>query len=827
MEIQEMFEFPFVDRTNETKKVVEFFKQNFVNTLWINGKSGTGKTAFIKNALLQLNEQKPVYICFNPDSVNSCCLQQIVEELERLSDKKFISFIKSHYEGLFDITKQVTTQLASLSKINISWFFELLFDTSKQFVTYKKEQESLIKVINNYIASITQKNKLNLILDNLMYCDKESLDVLCNIIKSNAQNKCIKFVLITTTEILLKNPDVQKVLTEGFKTEFIEIKEFDKSEYFMQILINSFDLREEEVSVIKDIYNICSGTPESLKTMLRNLFLNGSIIVDANCEKAKFKNEAIKNYIVNQISNSQSENAINFNKFDTIEQIVLQIIIMFESNIHMDSLIKCSEFVTETLLGKGVNYRYEILDRLIKLEQIHIIKNENTKVLIYHDLLFYALREHFKNSIIRKQMSYIILQFIKQNETMLLDNGLDYSNLEYFIVKLCYISQCNKWQEKVFAHFDRIFKQHKVIEARNGFSWLNSEISSLSPQSQLEICSCYYECGDYTQAYDIITLLEEELLPSESKFEFYFLKGKLENVLMQKKESVKSLKIALSKFNSLDERIKGLNLLQLVLNEIYGRKEEAKNIFTEACKLITQNSHYTLAACNLLRNCMNYYKHNDAIWYYQTAMQIAKKYKSNIDIAFVLNNYAFIHLKNGQLEKAYYGFEKAKEILDEYKIHESSYALVNMALCKLFNKDYEAAKSFLLEALVWNRSLYIDYVIKIHLANCYYHLDEISSYVKTSKSLFKMLKSNELIDGTIIRKLGINLAILFEKNGDIVHAKECIDIALPYVNGTSSEYRAHVIKARLEKNVFEGKCCYCDYYSITDFEPWGVTLSHD
>lgn len=424
-------------------------------------------------------------------------------------------------------------------------------------------------------------------------------------------------------------------------------------------------------------------------------------------------------------------------------------------------------------------------------------------------------------------MGYVILNFIKQNKSVLLDEGLDSSYLEYFIVKLCYVSKCDKWQQKVFTYFDTIFKQHKIVEARNGFNWLNTEISSLLPQSQLDICSCYYECGDYIQAYSIITLLKIDLLPSNMIFEYYFLKGKLENVLMQKKESVKSLKKALCEFNSLDERIKCLNLLQLVLIEIYGRKEEAKAIFLEACELIIQNSHYTLASCNLLRNCMNYYKHNDAVWYYQTAMQIAQKHKSNIDIAFVLNNYSFVHLKNGQLETAYSGFEKAKEILDEYKIHESSYTLVNMALCKLFNKDYEAAKSFLLEALVWNKSLYLDYVIKIHLANCYYHLDEIPSYVKISKSLVKILKSNELIDGTIIRKLGINLAILFEKNGDVVQAKECINIAIPYVNGTSSEYRAQVIKSRLEKKVFEDKCCYCEYYSTVDFEPWGVTLSHD
>lgn len=826
MEIQELFEFPFVDRTYETELLNDFFEQKEVNVLWINGKSGTGKSTFIKR-ILSSNIKNKAYICFSPNSENNACsLQQVVEELEKLSRNKFNLFIKKNYSSLFDITKQVTTAITSIMGVNLSWFFNLLFDTSNQFISYKEEHENLSKVVNKYIESITKKKDICLIIDNFMYCDNASLDILLNIIKNINTNKRVKIILITTTKPLSEKKEVQFFLTEGIKSKYIELKEFDKFEYFIQILIHSFELDDNEISIVKDIFNICSGTPESLKIMIRNLFLNGSIIIDSDKQKAKFKQNAIHNYLINQIAVLGQDNQIDFNNFTTIDQIILQIILILEAVLPMEDLISCAKLVNKKLFGDDLSY--QIIERVLLLENIHIIKKEESRIAIYHDLLFYALSDYFKNSLITKKLSSIVLDYVVNLSDEHKNLALNYK-AEYYIAKLSYLSRKNNWQSIVYEHFNAVFNRNEIFEAKKGFDWLYNYLLELPANEQLTIATCYYECGEYNSALTIIKHIEEHGLMNLDNllFDYYFLKGKIENMLMQKINSVDSLKHAYRLSKTLDQKVLSLNMQQLVLMEIFGERNEAKSIFDFACELIKKNNHYTLMSCHLLRNCMNFYKHDDAKWYYDTATNIAVSYNSNVDIAFVLNNKSFVDLKNGNIENAYEGFKRSKEILDTTKIHETSYPLVNMALCKLFEKQYDRAKELLLEALIWNHSPYINYVIKIHLANCYYHLDDRIAYERISNELYSVLSDENIIDGTIIRKISINLAILFINDNDIEKATKCLDFAKIYIEGTSSEYRYNRICAFIHNDKYPDTCSYCDYYSNTNFEPWGVTLSHD
>lgn len=826
MEIQELFEFPFVDRTYETELLNDFFEQKEVNVLWINGKSGTGKSTFIKR-IQSSNIKNKAYICFSPNSENNACsLQQVVEELEKLSRNKFNLFIKKNYSSLFDITKQVTTAITSIMGVNLSWFFNLLFDTSNQFISYKEEHENLSKVVNKYIESITKKKDICLIIDNFMYCDNASLDILLNIIKNINTNKRVKIILITTTKPLSEKKEVQFFLTEGIKSKYIELKEFDKFEYFIQILIHSFELDDNEISIVKDIFNICSGTPESLKLMIRNLFLNGSIIIDSDKQKAKFKQNAIHNYLINQIAVLGQDNQIDFNSFTTIDQIILQIILILEAVLPMEDLISCTKLVNKKLFGDDLSY--QIMERVLLLENIHIIKKEESRIAIYHDLLFYALSDYFKNSLITKQLSSIVLDYVVNLSDEHKNLALNYK-AEYYIAKLSYLSRKNNWQSIVYEHFNAVFNRNEIFEAKKGFDWLYNYLLELPANEQLTIATCYYECGEYNSALTIIKHIEEHGLMDLDNllFDYYFLKGKIENMLMQKINSVDSLKHAYRLSKTLDQKVLSLNMQQLVLMEIFGERNEAKSIFDFACELIKKNNHYTLMSCHLLRNCMNFYKHDDAKWYYDTATNIAVSYNSNVDIAFVLNNKSFVDLKNGNIENAYEGFKRSKEILDTTKIHETSYPLVNMALCKLFEKQYDCAKELLLEALIWNHSPYINYVIKIHLANCYYHLDDRIAYERISNELYSVLSDENIIDGTIIRKISINLAILFINDNDIEKATKCLDFAKIYIEGTSSEYRYNRICAFIHDDKYPDTCPYCDYYSNTNFEPWGVTLSHD
>ena len=95
MDIQEIFDFPFVDRTDERKKLKSFFEQEKINTLWVNGNSGTGKSTFVKKHINISSYKETVYINFSPDLQNgSNCIQLLIEELEKISDDTFSNFTK-------------------------------------------------------------------------------------------------------------------------------------------------------------------------------------------------------------------------------------------------------------------------------------------------------------------------------------------------------------------------------------------------------------------------------------------------------------------------------------------------------------------------------------------------------------------------------------------------------------------------------------------------------------------------------------------------------------------------------------------------------------
>ena len=824
MNIQEIFDFPFVDRTDERKKLKSFFNQGKINTLWVNGNSGTGKSTFIKKHINVSNYKNKIYINFSPDLQNgSNCIQLLIEELERISDDIFSDFIKKNYKTIFDVAKQISSTVLTVVDVKLTWLSDLFFDSTKQFISKKNENDSLNVVINKYIDSILKKSQVCIVIDNFMYCDKSSLDVLLNIIKHYSDISNIKFILITTTEKLLENADIQKFLTEGITSEYIELKKFDKYEYFVQIIMQFFDLTDEEITNIKNIYNMCSGTPESLKTMLRNLFLQGAIVIEDDNSKAHFKENAIHDYLCNHVIQSNCDNEIDFNKFNTLDQILLQVILIFESDTQAELLINSTHFINNSLFNDS--FEFNTMERLILLEQIHVIKNENERISIFHDLLFYTLKEKFKNSLIIKQLSHSLYIYMK-NEEQNVKDVFKNNSYEYYIAKLVYLSKENNWQDYVFDYFSKVFHENKIIEASKGFKWLSSEIFNFEFPKQLEIAYCFYENGEYNDAYTIIISLYKSI--EHNNFDYFFLKGKIENVLMKKEDSAETLKLALQYSKSIEQQILSMHMLQLVLTEIYGKKNEARIIFDNACKLIKDNSHYTLTSCSLLRNCMNYYKHNDdAKWYFEKAEEIAIKYNSPIDIAFVKNNSSFVDLKNGNFDKAYIGFCEAKNILENTKIHESSYPLVNMALCEIFKKNYEEAKEYLLEALVWNRSIYLDYVIKVNLSNCYYHLNERKSYQELSNILYNILTEGKILDGTILRKIAINLAIIYKTDGDLEKSRICFKIASNYIEGTSSEFRFEYHISCLNKTNFNKTCNYSIYYSITDFEPWGVTLSHD
>lgn len=821
MDNRDIFNFNFVDRERQ-KQIIEKYltADSNQNYLWINGNSGIGKSFFIKKKILDSNKYDflEFYINLPSETQNVNCIDEIIKCIESRTNIDFINFIKRNYRALFDIGKKTLVEILKIKNLNFAWFFEILFNTDYLFVDKNKKKVPASKILQEYIKNIINDNKILLIIDNFANCDHKSLIILKQVLYEYIDNFSLKCIFITTIPVLNRRKDIQIFLMEELPVHKMELEKFKKPTYFFSILDSIFEFDEEFYNLLDRIHQVCDGNPESLKEILRKVYLNDGIYLP-NIEntKAHIDIEILKKYL------SEKFYDLDNNDITEDERFILQVILGFGGPIEIDLLQKSVLYIHSHLFGNDL-WSIPIVNSIVSSLQRKNILSYEEKVKFVHDRTFHGLNLLLKKDINRSLISsyfYDYLCTIVESDPRI--------DIGYMKAYHSYIAQNSNWVEENYFFGLKKYNEKKFSDAAKIFKRIISSNIAIELKKKIIISESLYESGDYNNAKQLLEGEQISTQDAKTLFSFYCIWGKVENILLNKLTAIEKYDKALEYVINREDEIYVLHLKHLALLETPEHKEDARIIFDNIVLNLTEDEKQMMSVCYLLRNCNQFYRGEAAKEYFDLALKIATEAESPIDISYVNNNYGLELFRNGDFGKAYDKFEASYEILKEFKIHEASYPLNNMAVYFIFCGEYDTAMDYLLEAKYLNQSIYAGLAIKVHLMVCNRILGNKKLCKKYMKQLEEYLFYNKIYDYNIYRKLSINLCISYLEYGDILNANKCLSMGMPYFENTISEYRGFTLDNKINgiKHSCEHALQSNLYYTTMNFEPWIITLSHD
>lgn len=820
MDNRDIFNFDFVNRERQKQIIEKFLSNDYKqNYLWINGNSGIGKSYFIKKKLLEnknFNFLK-FYVNLSSETQNVNCIDEIIKYIESKTKIGFIDFIKQNYKTLFDISKKTLIEIIKIKNLSFAWFFEILFNADYIFEDKNDKRMPATKILQEYINKVIENRNILLVVDNFTNCDQKSLSILKQVLYEYINDTSFKCILITTTSVLKMKKDIQIFLMEELPVKKMEVKKFKKPAYFFSILDSIFEFDEEFYALLNRIFQVCDGNPEALKEILRKVYLNDGIMLpDFENAKARINTKILKKYLFEKLYDLDNSDITEEERF------ILQVLLGFGGPIELDLLQKSILYIHKNLFGNNL-WSMSIINSIIaSLQRKNILQYEE-KIKFVHDRTFHGLSLLLEKDINRSLISSSFYDYLCTVES---ETRID---IRYLKAYHSYIAQNSNWVEENYSFGLKKYNEKKFSDAAKVFKKIISSKIEIGLEKKIIISESLYESGDYNNAKQVLGSEQIKNQDKRTLFSFYCIWGKIENVLLNKLTAIEKYDKALEYVSNRKDEIYVLHLKHLALLETPEHKEEARVIFDSIALNLTEDEKRMMSVCYLLRNCNQFYRGEAAKEFFDLALKIATESDSPIDISYVKNNYGLELFRNGKFGEAYDKFEDAYETLKDFKIHEASYPLNNMAVYYIFQGKYDKAVEHLLEAKYLNQSIYAGLAIKVHLMVCSRILGDENKCRKYMKQLEEYLFHNVIYDYNIYRKLSINLCISYLEYGDIVNANKCLSMGLPYFKNTISEYRGFKLDNKINgtEHSFENALQGNLYYTTMLFEPWIITLSHD
>ncbi|ANY69998.1 hypothetical protein BBD42_28475 [Paenibacillus sp. BIHB 4019] len=833
MDNTKFFNFKFVNRKLEQEKLKSFYNHELSsNVMWLSGPSGVGKSYLIEHTLKQVSNQKIIRLDLSSADQNINCLKQLLSLLQDSTKLSFKDFIKNNYTSVLDITKNVISILFKTKGIDvdIDGLLNFVFDKTAAFVENEKQKhQSGFIVIQNYINHILSEGNMIIYIDNFTNCDSKSLEIISELLGSYIGNSGICFLLTTTNEKFNERTDISKILIEKIKLEHLKINPFSNQEYFNEILLHIFDLNHTDDEDLSALFSACEGSPEKLRSTLRNLYYHDGITGSVEKNNARIVADKFKEII------SKKTTFLDVDKLSEVEKMILRGILGFGKIINTNVLEEITRFLNEKLFKMSEITHIDFLMSLEKLSNTKIInisiENNVKKVRIEHDLIYRTLIMRLESPIYQPLVNFYLYNFLEMNVVFLKENNLSNDDISYLIAWHAFRGEVSNWEEINLKYGLSRFQNNQFNDAILIFDRLKAHFRNFTNENLLEIATCYYENGKYADAKDIFNFIDAESLETKLRYNYYYFYGKTENMLMNKQVAINYFQQALNNAEGEQEKeIMSLNMKQLALLETPNGREGALKIFNDIALNLTEERMQSRATGYLLRTCINFYSGNKAIDFLEAAEKIAELNQDSVEKAFIQNNKGFEWFKQNKSTEACDAFNNSIELLSPIKIHEISYPLNNLAVCSMVKGKYAEAIKYLNKAKFWNNSKYAELTIKTHLAVCYSQEKEYEKAGTEIDKLYEIIKSGNVIDSTIIRKICINLAIINKQLGKIDLAKECIEMGYAYAQNTSTAYRANQLIKELSPH-FAGINTTSEtggtYCLEAIFEPWFITFTHD
>lgn len=815
MNNKDLFVFKFVDREIERKIVRNFLlDSNTENILWIHGESGVGKTELIKYFMSCFPYK---FIHVNPIKKQiTSYFSLFIRELEK-QNTSLAGFIFKNYKKIKNISNNTISDINIKTKILMG----ILEIGESIFIDAKDDFFSTANVLSQYIQYISKKEKYIFVFDNFQQCDTKSLERIQEITQNLWGKENIKFIFITTDHTISSDSEIIKFLLEKNSLISISIEPFDNKDFFLDILLNIYTLDGITTTEMDQLYEACNGIPEKLKNFLRNMYLADGIEYYKDSSQARLIPGKFKDVLCKGVDSTDLE-ALNL-----LEKLVFNIIICWNDSMPLSLLNEISQYIAGEVLYLPSELKSQIMASIYNLFSLNILELCENRVRVKHDLVYLSFLP--KYAAIPEAILYSKLyEYINSNKKQVVDmysqSFFDLNNALY-----SYKADIQSWQQINLDCLKILVEQKDYKNISIIISRLERSLTCFETSDLLFLAECFYNCGKYDKARNILNYTHKKLNSDKNYFQYYYLSGKIFNMMMDKESAEKEL-ILSQKYilPQSEEEILVKHMLQLILVEVVGRKDEAKEIFYSISKHLDKYPENSQALATLLKNCSNYYTGKQALSLLKKALEISEKNNDLVEIAFIKNNMGYEQFKLNNYEKCRTLYKESINILQQTKIHESAYPLSNLAVCHMINQEYDEAIALINRAFFWNCSNYLEYVLNTHLMLCYEQIGKNNESYKIAKCLLDKLESGKINDPVILRKVYLNLAINFDKLQIESYAKECAEKAYVFSTNTSSEYRAAKIYekygGRPTKDLSTLQNQYCTKYY---FDHWLTIFSHD
>lgn len=815
MNNKDLFVFKFVDREIERKIVRNFLlDSNTENILWIHGESGVGKTELIKYFMSCFPYK---FIHVNPIKKQiTSYFSLFIRELEK-QNTSLAGFIFKNYKKIKNISNNTISDINIKTKILMG----ILEIGESIFIDAKDDFFSTANVLGQYIQYISKKEKYIFVFDNFQQCDTKSLERIQEITQNLWGKENIKFIFITTDHTISSDSEIIKFLLEKNSLISISIEPFDNKDFFLDILLNIYTLDGITTTEMDQLYEACNGIPEKLKNFLRNMYLADGIEYYKDSSQARLIPGKFKDVLCKGVDSTDLE-ALNL-----LEKLVFNIIICWNDSMPLSLLNEISQYIAGEVLYLPSELKSQIMASIYNLFSLNILELCENRVRVKHDLVYLSFLP--KYAAIPEAILYSKLyEYINSNKKQVVDmysqSFFDLNNALY-----SYKADIQSWQQINLDCLKILVEQKDYKNISIIISRLERSLTCFETSDLLFLAECFYNCGKYDKARNILNYTHKKLNSDKNYFQYYYLSGKIFNMMMDKESAEKEL-ILSQKYilPQSEEEILVKHMLQLILVEVVGRKDEAKEIFYSISKHLDKYPENSQALATLLKNCSNYYTGKQALSLLKKALEISEKNNDLVEIAFIKNNMGYEQFKLNNYEKCRTLYKESINILQQTKIHESAYPLSNLAVCHMINQEYDEAIALINRAFFWNCSNYLEYVLNTHLMLCYEQIGKNNESYKIAKCLLDKLESSKINDPVILRKVYLNLAINFDKLQIESYAKECAEKAYVFSTNTSSEYRAAKIYekygGRPTKDLSTLQNQYCTKYY---FDHWLTIFSHD
>lgn len=805
MKSTELFDFRFVDRKKEKNIIEKFFSEHSGNTLWIKGDSGMGKTTFFKYVLEQQSTYSLCYINIGLESNSTEILSELIMELQKNSEAHFLTQIKRKYKKFYNNVYKDTKNITEEIFPQISNIASIILDLGYIAVTWDEKHKNAADLIVEYLAEILKDKRICICIDNFSRCDLKTAEIIYYIFKSFFGEEKFRSCIITTSEDLQNS--LQDSIYRNLPYRELKIKALDKYIYFCEILTPIFDLNEFQPEDIEYIYNKCNGSPQKLSTIISKLLEKSAIDFEKR-QKAKIDKKVLFSLL-------QNEN-IRFkeNDFSSLQKWIIFSYMCQEKVVEIEYLEKLALYISKRFSLYRTYGKAEFENELLNLIDNKVLKyNPDNTITYWHDADYRDLVDIFYSSPFKGMFSQYSYEFFLKCES--------FSNREALLCKHAQEAKIADWKRLNFSYGKKCSKKGRIFEAQKIFARLSDEFHQLNVMQQLFVALNSYETGNYKLTIQQLNAIDYDKLKFNlTQYYYNFYLGKSYYNMGNIHKAVDMLKAALTVVTKDSEKyVLTLNVLHMYYFEIADKIEQSRIIFEYIQKNFKKKFPEIWA--NTIRGCHNFLNNQEALKSLREAEEILS---NELEKAFIKTTIGFVQIKCDEFDLAQQYFQDAYEVIRNIKIHESSYAANNIALCHMIKNDYLRAKEILTEALLWNRTDYANLVIQNNLMMCFIYLKQYAEAEDCYEYIKKYVEKQNS-DPIINRKAYLNLAIASKLLGKHLAYNEYITKVKPFVLNTSSEWRYYWLIGESEKHI--NKRPSCKYNVVTSFEPWFLIYAHD